>query len=435
MIYLLYDLILCLSALFLVPYYLLRGLRYGKTRRGIRERRARYTKAFLASLGDRPVIWIHAVSVGETRAAAPLLRALRRDYPRAFLLLSQVTETGRETARGVPEADGLIFFPFDLSWVVRRALRLIRPRLIVLVETELWPNFLHQAQAQKIPVVIVNGRISDRSFPRYRRAGSLLRPLLTSVSGFCMQTVQDGERIRLLGAPAERVEVTGNLKFDMAVDELEGARSERLRERFGLPREGLLWVAGSTHQGEEEQVLAVFRRLQDAGLPISLVLVPRRPERAKSVGELLTAAKLPWRLRSSLPAETHPPPRAAGEVLLVDTIGEMLLFYAMADLVFVGGSLLPLGGHNALEAALLRKPVLFGPYMQNFREIARLLLRAEAGLQVADAEALFHGVQALLVDGARRRAMGERGYQLLEQHRGATERTMTVLSRHLADVS
>src|SRR5512139_1043493 len=215
MIYLLYDLLLCLSALVLVPYYLLRGARYGKTRRGIRARLGSYRKGFVDDLRGRRVIWVHAVSVGETRAAAPLFKAIRSRYPDAALLLSHVTETGREVALQIPEADHCIFFPFDLSWVVRRVLRRIRPAVVILMETEIWPNFVHAAHLQGVPVILVNGRISDRSLPRYRMAGKLLQPVLAQISAFCMQTAQDARRIRLLGAFPEQIQVSGNLKFDM----------------------------------------------------------------------------------------------------------------------------------------------------------------------------------------------------------------------------
>lgn len=430
MVYLLYDLILCLSAFVLVPYYLLRGVRYGKTRRGIRERLGYYAPGFLDAVLGRTVIWVHAVSVGETRAAAPLLRALRARYPDAFLLLSHVTETGREVARGVPEADACIFFPFDLSWIVSRVLRLIRPRVIVLVETEIWPNFVRHARRQGIPVLLVNGRISDRSLPRYRAGRRLLRPVLGSLARFCMQSEQDGTRIRTLGAAADRVTVTGNLKFDISPDHRENGTVTDLKSQYGVPRDCLIWVAGSTHAGEEEMVTATYRRLLAEGYALFLILVPRHPERSRTVADQLAAKQAVVRLRSGL-ADAAGPAMTCGEILLVDSVGEMLNFYAMADLVFVGGSLVPIGGHNILEAALLRKPVLFGPYMHNFREISRLLLDAGGGRQVLGPEDLRQQVQALLDDGRAREAMGACGYALLERHRGATARSVAAIAEFL----
>jgi 3-deoxy-D-manno-octulosonic-acid transferase len=431
MTYLLYDLLLCLSALILVPYYLLRGLRYGKTRRGVRERLGSYAEGFVEKLHGRQVIWIHAVSVGETRAAAPLFRALHERYPNAVLLLSHVTETGREVALKVDEADFCIFFPFDLSWVVRRALRRIRPAVVVLVETEIWPNFVRAAHEQGIPVILVNGRISDRSLPRYRMAGKLLHPVLAGVTSFCMQTAQDARRIRLLGAVPEQIMVTGNLKFDMPEPHLSKVPRQELLDRFRLPPDRLIWVAGSTHPGEEKLVAEVYRQLLLKHANLFLVLVPRHPERTRQVREDLAKLQMRAVLRSAIDTEEVPP--QAGEILLVDTVGEMLTFYAMADIVFVGGSMVPVGGHNVLEASLLSKPVLFGPNMQNFKEIAGLIRNAQGGVSVEDRDDLYHQVRLLIENPAERRRLGENGYNLLRQNRGATERTLAEIGRHLGN--
>ena len=252
MVYLLYDLILCCAAFILVPYYLLRGFRYGKTRRGIRERLGSFAGGFTEQLRGREVIWVHAVSVGETRAVAPLVKTLRERRPGAVLLLSHVTETGREVALGLPEVDHCIFFPFDLSWIVRRVLRRIKPTVIVLMETELWPNFVRAAELQGIPVLVVNGRISDRSLKRYLMARSLLKPVLAGINTFCMQTAQDARRIRLMGAKPEQIMVSGNLKFDMPEPQITASPRSGLLQDFCLPADSLVLVAGSTHAGEEK---------------------------------------------------------------------------------------------------------------------------------------------------------------------------------------
>ncbi len=429
MAYLLYDLILCLSALYLVPYYLMRGLRYGKSRGGIRERMGTYPKGLVDSLRGRTVIWVHAVSVGETRAVSPLLRALRNRYPDAVLLLSHVTETGREVALQVAEADQCIFFPFDLSWVVRRVLRRIRPSVIILMETEIWPNFVRAANLQGVPVILVNGRISDRSLPRYHSARKLLKPVLAGVAAFCMQTAQDARRIRLLGAVPEQIMVSGNLKFDMPEPQVASSSKGQLIRDFRLPDDSLVWVAGSTHPGEETLVAEVYRQLLEIHPRLFLVLVPRRPERVRQVGEELAKLELHYVLRTAIAADM--PPLKSGEVLVVDTIGEMLTFYAMADIVFVGGSLVPVGGHNILEASLLNKPVIYGPHMQNFKEIAGLIRKAQGGLAVADRDDLYHQVRLLIENPVERQRLGENGYKLLMQNRGATERTLAVIDRHL----
>lgn len=430
MIYRLYDLLLCLSALFLVPYYLLRGLRYGKMRRGIRERIGIYTETFRSAVKNRQVIWVHAVSVGETRAAIPLLKALRLQYPEALLLVSNVTETGRAIADGVKEADLCVFFPFDLSWVVRRILALVRPSVIILVETEIWPNFVMEARRQKIPVVLVNGRISDRSFPRYRMAGKVLAPILGSLSAFCMQTERDARRIRHLGAVAGRVQVTGNLKFDMQPPQMDSADLSSLRQAFCLHPEARIWVAGSTHEGEESLLVEVYQRLLAACPELLLVLVPRHPERCRQVLDEMLKKEISAVLRSSLADRQEPV--LPGQVLIVDTLGEMLKLYSLADLVFVGGSLVPVGGHNVLEASLMKKPVMFGSYMQNFKEIARLLRQAHGGLQVKDAEDLYLQMRLLLENPQEAERIGCNGSRLLQENRGATERTLAVIARQVA---
>lgn len=426
-VYLLYDLTLLASAAFLIPYYLFRGVRRGKTRRGIRERLGFFTAPQLALLTGGKCLWIHAVSVGETRAAAPLLKALRAAYPDYLLVLSNVTETGHQIAREIAEVDLCLFFPFDLSWVVKRVLRQIRPAAIVIVETEIWPNFIRHAQVAGIPVILVNGRISDRSFPRYRRVRRLMKPILDQLSACCMQTELDARRIVELGAEASRVVVTGNLKFDMRVTTPDAEQREALRRTFRLPANLPVWVAGSTHAGEEEIIIDVYRELVAAGARLLLILVPRHPERCRGVGEMLTGRGLTVRLRSAVTATD--PWLDSGEVLLVDTIGEMLTFYALADLVFVGGSLVPVGGHNVLEASLLEKPVVFGSHMHNFKEIAKLLQASGGGLMVGNRPELLAAVRQLLADPGRCAAMGRAGGQLSRRNAGATEKTLAVIAR------
>jgi len=429
MVYLLYDLILYSSAIILVPYYLLRGLRYGKVRRGIRERLGLYAQDFRQLLQGRKVIWVHAVSVGETRAAIPLLKALRKSYPDAQILLSNVTETGRKIAAGIHEVDHFIFFPFDLRWVVRKSLNIIRPDVIILVETEIWPNFVLEAKAREIPLILVNGRISDRSFPRYRMAGKLLPPILDTISDYCMQSEQDSRRIRHLGAPSGRVRVTGNLKFDMQSPQINTDDLEPLKRGLRLPRNARIWVAGSTHDGEETLLVDVYQRLREICPELFLVLIPRHPERCRQVQDELAKQNIATALRSTL-AEMNRDLQP-GEVLIVDTLGEVLKLYSLSDLVFVGGSLVDIGGHNILEAALLKKPVMYGNHMQNFKEIARLVRAAHAGLQVKNADDLYRQMRILIENPDEALRIGENGHYLLEQNRGATQRTLEVIDRRM----
>ena len=427
--YLLYDMILLASALVLIPYFMVRGLGQGKIRRGIRERLGIYGAERLGQLKGRQVIWVHAVSVGETRAALPLIRQIKKAYPDCALVISNVTETGHAVAGHIPEVDLCLFFPFDLSWVVRSVLRQVRPALIVIVETEIWPNFVRLARRAKVPVVLVNGRISDRSFPRYRMGRLLVRPVLEHFSALCMQSELDAQRIRAMGAPPERVEVTRNLKFDMKMPPSDQGALIRLKEEFRLPEDTLVWVAGSTHAGEEQAIASLYRRLVGEGRKLVLALVPRHPERCRAVGDILSAQGTPFVLRSVLEGKQEP--LNPGDVLLVDSVGEMLNFYAIADLVFVGGSLAPVGGHNILEASLLKKPVVFGPYMHNFKEISRMVLEVGGGIQAVGEEDLETVICRLLNDSELRRTMGESGHALLQQNAGATARTLAVIEKVL----
>ncbi|HEY5673715.1 MAG TPA: 3-deoxy-D-manno-octulosonic acid transferase [Malonomonas sp.] len=419
---LLYNLILIVAALILVPTYWLRSIRHGKSRRGIRERLGYYSPEHLQQLAGQSIIWVHAVSVGETRAAAPLLKGLRKQYPDSKILLSNVTETGHAIAQKNKDIDICLFFPFDFSWTVRRVLQLVRPELIVIVETEIWPHFTRQAKLLNIPLILVNGRISDRSFPRYRFFRPLLRPVLHCFSAFCMQSQLDTERIVQLGAKSDSVVNTGNLKFDHELRDLNEQEITNLQQRYRLPETTQILVAGSTHAGEEAQLLDVYQQLLEQGRDLLLILVPRHPERSREVETLLNQRKLSYRLRSSLSATA--PLFTAGQVLLVDTLGEVLNLYAVSELVFVGGSLVPTGGHNLLEASLMGKPVLFGPHIHNFREISAKLIRAGAGVMIAEPAELLAKTELLLDDPVRCRAMGQAGRSLIAENAGATERTM-----------
>jgi 3-deoxy-D-manno-octulosonic-acid transferase len=428
-VYLLYELLLILSALLLIPYCLAKGFSQGHVWRGIGERLGFYAAGRLVPLQGKRVFWIHAASVGETRAAIPLVRCLKKTFPGSVVVLSTMTFTGQAIAQEIPEVDVGLFCPFDLSWVVRRVLRQIQPVLLIIVETEIWPNFVRYASKRGLAVMLINGRISDHSFPRYRLVRPLLRPVLEQFDAFCMQTELDAERIRLLGAPPERVEVTRNLKFDMTAAVPDEAAVAVFKETFQLPCDCLIWVAGSTHSGEEEAVADVYRQMTEGGRNVVLVLVPRHPERCRAVGEMLTGHGIPFALRSLVAQRERS--LQPGEVLLVDSMGEMLKFYAVADLVFVGGSLVPVGGHNILEASLLKKPVIFGHYMNNFKEIMRLLLEAQGGICIANRQELSAAAIRLLDDAELRRSMGEGGNALLQQNAGATAHTLSVVENIL----
>jgi 3-deoxy-D-manno-octulosonic-acid transferase len=426
-VYLLYNILLLLLALPVLAGHLLHGLLRGRRRQGVRERFGYFAQERLAPLTGKKTVWVHAVSVGETQAAAPLVKALKSRYPDWAVVLTNVTETGHRVAKGIAGVDLCLYFPYDFSWTVRRVFAQLKPALVVVVETEIWPNFMRVAHRSGVPSVLVNGRISDRSFPRYRRLRFFIKPVLRQFSRFCMQSAVDAQRIEAMGAPAERIEVTRNLKFDMQTGGLNEQDSTPIRRKYGIPAGSRVLVAGSTHVGEEEQVVDVYRRLLKSHPDLCLILVPRHPDRCRVVGELLSSHDLLYSLRSEI--EGVPIPMAPGTVLLVDTVGELLQFYAVADLIFVGGSLVPVGGHNILEAALLKKPVLFGPHMHNFKEISRLLVKAGGGLVISEGEEFYRVATNLLADSQRCQDMGAKGYALLQDNRGATERTLQAIER------
>ncbi|HEX7630413.1 MAG TPA: 3-deoxy-D-manno-octulosonic acid transferase [Candidatus Methylomirabilis sp.] len=398
----------------LAPSVLAQMLLRGKYRRGIRERLG----AVAPWEGAQTPIWLHAVSVGEVMAALPLARALRARRPEIPLLVSTTTETGRAVAEQRLPAARFVFFPLDFGWTVRRALGRLRPRLVLLTETELWPNFLSTCAVRGIPVVVINGRLSPRSFPRYRLVRWWFGRVLRNVRLFCMQSSQDAERIVALGAPADRVRVTGNLKYDFPSFD-EAVDVAALRRSLGLPAGRRLVVAGSTHRGEEDAMLEAFRTAANSRPDLCLLIAPRHPERLEEVERLVARAGLACVRRSR--AEAQPPEE--GGAILLDTIGELARLYAAASVVFIGGSLIPHGGQNILEPAAHSRPVIHGPHMANFAEMRDRFRDAGAAIQVEDAAGLFRALEVLLDDSLEAERMGKAGRGIVAAHRGATQRT------------
>lgn len=422
MTYLLYNLLLLLVSPILVPYAFCKGLPYGNSWASLKERIGRVPRQKLAGLAGGRRFWVHAVSVGEVRAAQPLIRAVKTFDPSARVILSCVTFTGHQIAQTIDEVDLAIFLPFDLPFIVNRVLRKISPDVIIIIETELWPNFILCAHRKKIPLVLANGRISRKSFTRYLPVKSVISRLFECFSAICVQDVTSARRMRKIGAPVDKIHVTGNMKFDLVAetpDENSWAvqlqSSPVLRGRF-------IWVGGSTRSGEEELLVECHCDLLQAGLPSFLVLAPRHPERSSAIGQLLDHARVPFVLLSDLQKRLQIPLDC--QSLIVDTVGELKNFYAIAEVVFVGGSLVPRGGHNILEPACFGKPVLFGPHMFNFREISRLVLNVGSGCIVHDGDELCHMLEKLHFDVGLRERMGAAGRQLISRNVGATALTM-----------
>jgi 3-deoxy-D-manno-octulosonic-acid transferase len=406
-----------------LPVFLVRRLRRSGYERSLAERFGRYGD----ELPAEPRCWIHAVSVGEAATAVPLVEAIGRRWPELAVVMTTVTPTG---ARVVADRlDGKVthrYFPFDLPGPVRRALGAVKPRFFIGMETELWPNFLRALERRGVPAMIANGRISDRSFRRYHRVRFLTARMLRDISVFAMQSQEDARRIIALGALPERVVVTGNLKTDLAPAEAGG---EAVWQRLlGIGEDDLVWIAGSTHRGEEAAVLEAFKRLRVRFPTLALLLAPRHPERAAEVERLAADAGLSTIRRSELPRD-----RGRHAVVILDTVGELAQIYRVGTVVFVGGSLVPTGGHNMLEPALLRKPVLFGPHTSNFRESAELLLQAEGAVLVAEVSQLEARVGELLSDGDRRRRMGDAALHAIVSRQGAVQQTIELVERYLVE--
>ncbi|MDX1369246.1 lipid IV(A) 3-deoxy-D-manno-octulosonic acid transferase [Pseudomonas sp.] len=376
-------------------------------------------------------IWLHAVSVGESIAAAPLIRQLLARYPQLPITITCMTPTGSERIQAMfagPEYAGRVqhcYLPYDLPWAAARFLERAQPRLAVVMETELWPNHIHQCARRGIPVALANARLSERSARGYARFAKLTAPMLAELSLIAVQTAAEAERFRRLGARPECVEVTGSIKFDLTIDPALLARASELREQWGAASRPV-WIAASTHAGEDEIVLAAHRLLLEQRPEALLILVPRHPERFAAVFELCQRQGFATRRRSS--GETL---LAGDQVLLGDTMGELLFLYALADLAFVGGSLVGNGGHNLLEPAALGKPVLSGPHLFNFLEIAAQLREAGALLEVADAADLAQRVDRLWREPAEAQAMREAGLAVMRANQGALARLLAGLGRLL----
>ncbi|MBF0625464.1 MAG: 3-deoxy-D-manno-octulosonic acid transferase [Magnetococcales bacterium] len=419
--YPLYTVSFFLLALVTLPWWLWQYVRGPKYRGTVRQRLGGAPSDWPPDPpdGPPPCFWLHAVSVGEAVAARDLARRLVERLPGLRLMVSTVTRTGRdEVLRTYPFAHGHFYLPLDLPGVVDRVLDRARPRCLVVMETELWPNLFRAAARRGIPVVVANGRLSPPSFRNYRRVRWAMARFLAPVRLFCMQSAADADRMTtLLGGADPRVMVTGNIKYDQALRLPDAAEMTELDRRLG-PRAGPLWVAASTHRGEEEPLLAAFRALTAGHPALRLVLVPRHPERAREVAGFCRAAGWDWQFLGELDRGWSAP------VLIVDQVGWLRRFYGLADLVFVGGSFIPHGGQNILEPAAWGRPPLHGPHMFNFREAERQLREAEASLPLAGPHELAAAGRRLLDDPALARAMGERARQVVAANTGALERTL-----------
>lgn len=377
-----------------------------------------------------PTFWLHALSVGETTSALPLVRGLRESYPEARIVFSTTTRAGGEVARTLltPFVDALIAAPLDLGPVVPFFLATIKPDLFVLVETDFWPHWLHCLARRGVPTVLVNGRISEHSFARYRRLALFFRPMFDAFTLLSMQTGADAAKMTALGIAPEKVVTLGNLKFDTSQATETGENDASVfiqKNRYSFAADSPLWICGSTHRGEEELLFAVYKRLREKIADLQLLLAPRNIERAEEIAALGQRLGLACRRWSCEPT-------AHGPVLLLDTIGELAGCYAMADVVFIGGSLVAEGGHNPIEPAAARTPVLFGPHMEDFAEIAEELIRCGGACQIASSATLLTTLHDILTDPPLRQTMAGAALACVQANRGVVRKHLEAISQLLA---
>ena len=430
--YSVYTALLVLYALFRLPPMAYAAWRRGKRTGDVGQRFGRLPAS--VNPERRPAIWIHAVSVGETLAARPLARAFRHAYPSHRLVLSTTTVTGQAVAQrfaGDGEVDAVIYAPFDLPGAVAGALDRIAPALLVLVDTELWPTLLRACRRRGVPTLVANGRISDRSYGRYRRVRGFMRRVLADVDRICAQTDDWGRRFIDIGADPDRVTVSGSLKFDAAtappVQDAAGGDGDPLLATFAFARNRPVVIAASTLAGEEDPVLRAFAAIRETSADALLIVAPRHPERFDDARALAERAGFAVARRSALAPDAGP----AASVVILDTMGELGRLFPIASVVFVGGSLVPAGGHNVLEPAAAGRATIVGPHMENFPEVARQLLAAGGLLQARDSTELATMLADLVRDGARRDALGAAARQVVEANRGATERTLAAAAELL----
>lgn len=424
-----------LFAIFFVlssPYYFMRMWRRGSWQAGFWQRFGVFDAKFKQSITNRHVLWMHAVSVGEVNICTQLIRALEPRMPNLKIVVSTTTTTGMgELQKKLPQHIGKFYYPIDRKKYVARALGVIHPEAVVLVEAEIWPNFIWRLRDRKTPLFLVNARLSAKSHRGYRRFGFLFRPLFATFTGVGAQNEGDAARLREIGCRPEAVQVPGNLKFDTAnLSITRPLDVPGLLAQIGIPADALLLVAGSTHEGEEEILVEQFLRLRVKFPKLFLILAPRHFERAKNLGRQLDKSGIKLLFRSDITPNTRLAPGTV-ECLLVNTTGELMNFYQVASVVFVGKSLTTNGGQNPIEPAALGKATVFGPNMQNFEDVARIFLNQHAVIQVRDAAGLEKVLADLLGNEARRQELGESAARVVRDHQGAINRTVDMIIRHL----
>jgi 3-deoxy-D-manno-octulosonic-acid transferase len=424
--YLVYSALTFVAFLVVSPYFVYQAIRYKKYVGSLRQRLGLLPVTFNIDGDDS--VWIHAVSVGEALTVRALAADLKTLYPHLRLFVSTTTLAGQQVARQTfPGADGILYFPFDWALIVKRTLNLVRPRLFIMMETEIWPNLLRECRRRGVKTILINGRVSSRSYPRYRLVRPFFRRVLGDIDRFCIQSEESVRRLVDLGADPSRITVTGSLKFD-SLERPAASLHEKPRGRvlrfFRVSPNRPVVVAGSTMRGEEALFLRAFARIKRTSPSALAILAPRHPERFREVERLAREAGFVTAMRSELPIDAEP----RADLVVLDSMGELAQVYQLATAVFVGGSLVDHGGHNILEPAAFGKGILFGPYMRNFQDIAEAFLTNGAAVQVKSEAELQEALLSLLTDPVRRARLGAAARALVEANRGAKDKTLAVIA-------
>lgn len=419
---LLYDILAVIIVILATPVFIYRTIREDGFGERLRQSLGFLPKDTLSQVAGKGCIWLHAASVGEIVATSPIVKEIRNELPEIPILISAVTDSGYVMAkRIIPDADAIIFFPLDLPWLCRRVVGKVRPRVFLPVETELWPNFLRAVRHHDIPVMMVNGRISDKSVDRYHYLGSVLKKMLGSVHLFCMQSTIDAQYIIRLGADPRRVVVTGNTKYDQTYTDVSVEERQALTKELGLDRYSPVIVAGSTHKGEEEYLFAAFKEVRTAFPEAGMIIAPRDILRTSEVQALAGQHGLTAARRTELTGQAEH--KSAHDVVILDTIGELGRIYSLGDIIFVGGSLVPHGGHNILEPAAQGKPILVGPHMFNFKDIYALLSGRGACDTIYEPAELGPKILEVLQDSDVKAKMGRQALAIIQENRGAARKS------------
>ncbi len=419
--FMIYDLIYLILAIFYLPLRFFKGKGLG----GISERLGIYPPEFIQQVKNKKTIWVHAVSVGEILSSAPLLNSIKKEFPQYKLVVSTTTAAGYSMAKKILGVqDLLIYFPFDLSIIVKRAVEILNPVLFILMEKEFWPNLINRLNKNNVPVVVINGRLSSKSLAKYRKVKFLLPGIFTKISLFCMQSKTDASRVAELGINQDKIKITGNLKFDAsATAEIPREIQEKYRE--SLVSNKSLLLAGSTHRGEEEILIKIYSQLRLEEKGWILLIAPRHLERVEEVEQ--AAAKYGFNgLRISNLTSS---PKRDSIIYILDTMGELKTFYSLSDLVFVGGSLIPFGGHNLIEPAYFSKPIIFGKHIFNFQEIADEFVARGAGIMVNSLQELKETIALLASDRKKREEIGLKGKNVVNANLGATQRNIQEIKK------